>query len=69
MQNLMLYLSEAGVGSKWATGAIVEDKRFFDILGADQERELVVGVLRYGYPKTIPIQSRKDISDIVTELE
>lgn len=69
MQNLMLYLSEAGVGSKWATGAIVEDERFFDMLGADQEQELVVGVLRYGYPKTIPAQSRKDISDIVTELE
>lgn len=69
MQNLMLYLSEAGVGSKWATGAIVEDSRFFGMLGADQEQELVVGVLRYGYPKTIPIQSRKDISDIVTELE
>ena len=69
MQNLMLYLSEAGVGSKWATGAIVEDKRFFDMLGADQEQELVVGVLRYGYPKIVPTQSRKDISDIVTELE
>ncbi|MEE8345258.1 MAG: nitroreductase [Woeseiaceae bacterium] len=69
MQNLMLYFSEAGVGSKWATGAIVEDKRFFDMLGADQEQEFVVGVLRYGYPKTIPIQSRKDVSDIVTELE
>ena len=69
MQNLMLYLSEAGVGSKWATGAIVEDKRFFDMLGADQEKELVVGVLRYGYPKIVPTQSRKDISDIVTELE
>ena len=69
MQNLMLYLSEAGVGSKWATGAIVEDKRFFDMLGADQEKELVVGVLRYGYPKIVPTQSRKDISDIVTEVE
>ena len=69
MQNLMLYLSEAGIGSKWATGAIVEDKRFFDILGVDQNQELVVGVLRFGYPKVIPTQSRKDIIDIVTELD
>jgi nitroreductase len=69
MQNLMLYLSEAGIGSKWATGAIVEDKRFFDILGVDQNQELVVGVLRFGYPKVIPTQSRKDIVDIVTELD
>jgi hypothetical protein len=38
------------------------------MLGADQEQELVVGVLRYGYPKTIPTQSRRAIGDIVTEL-
>ena len=69
IQNLMLYLSEAGIGSKWATGTIVEDKRFFDILGVDQDQEFVVGVLRFGYPKVIPTQSRKDIIDIVTELD
>ena len=69
IQNLMLYLSEAGIGSKWTTGAIVEDKRLFDMLGVDQEQELVVSVLRYGYSKIIPTQSRKEVSDIVTELE
>ena len=69
MQNLMLYLTEAGIGSKWATGAIVEDKRFFDMLGVDQEQELVVSVLRYGYSKIIPTQARKEVSDIVTELD
>ena len=69
MQNLMLYLTEAGIGSKWATGAIVEDKRFFDMLGIDQEQELVVSVLRYGYSKIIPTQARKEVSDIVTELD
>lgn len=69
MQNLMLYLSEAGVGSKWATGAIAEDGRFLDMLGIDREKELVVGILRYGYPKITPIQSRKDLGEIVTELD
>lgn len=69
MQNLMLYLSEAGIGSKWATGAIIEDKRFLDMLGIDDEKEFVVGVLRYGFPKIIPSQSRKDIGDIITELD
>ncbi len=69
MQNLMLYLSEAGVGSKWATSAIVEDQRFFDFLGIDRQQELIVGVLRYGYSKITPTQSRKEVSDIVTELE
>ncbi len=69
MQNLMLYLSEAGVGSKWATSAIVEDQRFFELLGIDRQQELIVGVLRYGYSKITPTQSRKEVRDIVTELE
>ncbi len=69
MQNQMLYLSEADVGSKWATSAIAEDKRFYDMLGIDQEQEMVVGILRYGYPKITPTQTRKDVSEIVTELE
>lgn len=69
MQNLMLYLSEAGIGSKWATGAIVEDKRMLDLIGADGEQEFIVGVLRYGYAKITPTQSRKNVADIVTELE
>ncbi len=69
MQNLMLYLSEAGVGSKWTTGAIVEDQRFFELLGIDREQELIVGVLRYGYSKITPTQSRKETGDIITALD
>ena len=69
MQNLMLYLSEAGVGSKWATSAISEDKRFYDLLGIDQGQELIVGILRYGLSKITPTQSRKEVGDIVSELD
>jgi len=69
MQNLMLYLSEAGIGSKWATGAVAEDKRLFDMIGANHAQEFVVGILRYGYAKITPTQTRKDVADIVTELD
>jgi nitroreductase len=68
MQNLMLYLSEAGVGSKWATGAVAEDHRLLDMIGADRDKEFVVGILRYGYAKITPTQTRKEVSAIVTEL-
>lgn len=68
IQNLMLYLSEAGVASKWATGPITRDPRFFDLLGADTEREFVVALLWYGYPKVLPVQSRKGVEEITVEL-
>jgi nitroreductase len=68
-QNLALYLSEAGVATKWTTGLVTRDQRFFDLLGIDAEKELVVGLFWYGYPKILPGQSRKDVGEIVTELD
>ena len=69
IQNLMLYLSEAGVATKWATGPITRDERFYKLLGADSDSVLVVGIVWYGYPKITPEQSRQEVSLIVTETD
>jgi nitroreductase len=68
LQNFMLYLWTAGVGSKWTTGDITRDERFFDILGIDSDREFVVGLVWYGYPKITPEQKRKALGEVLTEL-
>ncbi|MCH7821086.1 MAG: nitroreductase [Proteobacteria bacterium] len=68
IQSLMLYLWKAGVGSKWTTGDITRDPRFFDIVGIDDDQEFVVSMLWYGYPKVTPVQSRKNLDDVLTEL-
>jgi nitroreductase len=69
IQNLALYLSEAGVASKWTTGLITRDQRFFDLLGIDSDEEFVVGLIWYGYPKMLPTQCRKPVDDILTETD
>lgn len=69
VQNFMLYLRKAGVGSKWTTGDITRDPRFFDIVGLDAESEAVVGLIWYGYPKVTPSQSRQDLADVLSELD
>jgi len=69
IQNILLYLSEAGVASKWTTGLITRDQRFFELLGIDDSKEYVVAMLWYGYPKILPTQSRKDVGEIVTETD
>lgn len=68
VQNFMLYLWKAGVGTKWTTGDITRDARFFDIVGIDPDEEYVVGLVWYGYPKITPQQSRKGLADVLTEL-
>ena len=67
-QNLLLYLWKAGVGSKWTTGDITRDPRFFDIIGADPNEEFVVGLVWFGYPKLTPSQNRKALDQVLTEL-
>ena len=67
IQNLTLYLSEAGIASKWTTGLITRDQRFFDLLEINADNEFMVGLIWYGYPKVLPTQSRKDVANITTE--
>jgi len=67
IQNLTLYLSEAGVASKWTTGLVTRDQRFFDLLGINPDEEFVVALIWYGYPKILPTQSRKEVDEILTE--
>ena len=68
VQNLLLYLWQAGVGSKWTTGDITRDARFFDVIGMDAELEFVVGLIWFGYPQVMPVQQRRDVDDVLTKL-
>ncbi|MDH3620553.1 MAG: nitroreductase [Gammaproteobacteria bacterium] len=69
VQNFMLYLWKAGVGSKWTTGPITRDARFFEIVDVDETEAFVVGMLWFGYPKITPTQSRQDAADVTRRLE
>lgn len=69
IQNFTLYLSEAGVASKWSTGPITRDSRYYQALGIDEEQEFIVGLMWYGYPKITPTQQRKPVDEIVTDLD
>lgn len=68
VQNLSLYLWKAGIGTKWTTGPITRDQRFFEIVGMEEDAEFVVGLIWFGYPKLTPAQSRTDFQDVTTKL-
>lgn len=68
VQNFMLYLWKAGIGSKWTSGAITRDERLLTIVGADPATEFVVGVIWFGYPKITPSQARKPVDEVLTRL-
>ncbi len=66
-QNLLLYLWQRGIGTKWTTGGITRQPRFFELLGIDSAKELVVGFFWYGVPKVVPTQQRRAVAEIVVE--
>lgn len=67
-QNLMLYLWQRGVGTKWTTGAITREQRLYDVLGIDAESESIVGYFWYGRPRVVGEQKRRDADEIVSRL-
>ena len=70
VQNLMLYLWQAGVGVKWTTGDVVRDERFYRLLGIDPEGQRIVGLFWYGYPAIAPgRQKRRRPEAIATWLD
>lgn len=66
-QNLLLYLWHRGIGTKWTTGGITRQARFYELLGIDAAKEQVVGFFWYGVPKVVPTQTRRALADIVVE--
>jgi nitroreductase len=68
IQNLALYLWEAGVGTKWASGPVTREPNFYEIIGADPDKEFVVGLIWYGYPKITPAQNRSGLDEKLSRL-
>lgn len=67
VQNLMLALWSVGIGTKWSTGDVTRHPRYAEIVGFDPTVERSVGLIWYGYPETIPAQSRTPALSFVRE--
>lgn len=67
IQNLCLALWSEGIGTKWTTGDVTRLPEFNSLLNLDTERELVVGMIWFGYPAAVPPGRRKEVSEILIE--
>lgn len=64
-QNFMLHLWSNGVASKWTTGAVTREARFYRLLELDPEMEEVVALFWYGWPAHEPRMRRKPVEEIL----
>ncbi|MES1936011.1 nitroreductase family protein [Salinisphaera hydrothermalis] len=68
IENLMLYLHSAGVGTKWASGAVTREPEFLELLDAGPG-EYCVGLIWYGYAQRRPRSQRQAVENIVRTLD
>jgi nitroreductase len=68
IQNFMLLLWEKGIGTKWSTGPVTREDRFYELAWINRELENIVGLIWYGYPAEIPQTVRKPLQQVLTEL-
>lgn len=69
VQNLSLYLWQAGIGIKWTSGKVIRDDRFYRLLDINRDEEIVTGLFWCGYPAHDPTpQKRRSPNEICTEL-
>jgi len=67
VQNLMLALWSRGVGSKWSTGDITRHPRYAELLRFNPAEERTVGLIWYGKPAALPVQTRRPLADVVRD--
>jgi len=54
IQNLMLALWSAGIGTKWSTGDVTRHPEFYKLIGVEPSQQRTVGLIWYGYPAVLP---------------
>jgi nitroreductase len=65
---VLLALWAQGVGSKWSTGGVIRDPRFYEILWADPRAEDAVALVWYGYPEETPVSVRRPLDEVLIEI-
>ncbi len=68
VQNLMLYLHTAGVGTKWTSGAVTREPATLHALGLKPDEYRVTGLIWIGYAKQRTESNRGPLSEVFSQL-
>ena len=69
IQNLLLALTDVGLGAQWSTHPMIRDERVLSLLGLDQQQR-IVAMIYIGYPQAIPpAPPRQEVSHFIRLLD
>tara|TARA_Y100001968_G_C19381823_1_gene730728 strand:+ start:527 stop:1075 length:549 start_codon:yes stop_codon:yes gene_type:complete len=67
IENLMLYLSGEGIGSKWATGKNTRSDKAYEVMEINRKQETIIGFIWIGYGEPSSKIIRPNIKTIVKD--
>jgi nitroreductase len=69
IQNLLLALTDVGLGAQWSTHPMIRNKQVLSLLGLDQQQR-IVAMIYIGYPQAIPpAPPRQEVSHFIRILD
>ena len=70
IQNIQLAAWDAGLGMQWSSGKAAQDARTAEMLELDAEKELLVGLLFFGFPAEVPAaKARRPLEEVTRRLD
>jgi nitroreductase len=64
LHNAVLSLWEHGIGCQWSTGGITRDSEVYSALNISPSDERIIGLLKAGYPESIPSVNKKPLDEM-----
>ena len=64
LHNAVLALWAHGIGCQWSTGGLTRDSELYSVLNIDPSVERIIGLLKAGYPTSVPSIKKKSIEEI-----
>ena len=64
LHNAVLALWNHGIGCQWSTGGLTRDSELYSALNINQNDERIIGLLKAGYPESIPSINKKGIEEM-----
>lgn len=63
VQNMLLAAWDHGIGSYWGTGPLTKKPIAYEIIGANETEEEIVGFIFFGYPKEEPVLKERNYGE------
>ncbi len=65
VQNIQLAAWGLGLGMQWSSSGFITRPATYQLLGVDPAREMIVGLLYFGYPAVVPApKPRKPLAEV-----